>query len=53
MVDKKERNLEPDSKQSVSFRNGCITSLIAIMKKKRVWKNRKNVFRIDIRALNN
>lgn len=52
MVDKEERNREPDNKQSIFFRSGYVISLIAIMKKKKAWKIGNKVFRIDIRALN-
>ena len=38
MADRKERNLEPDNKQKVPFKNGCVRSPITIGGKK---ENRK------------
>ena len=38
MADRKERNFEPDNKQKVPFKNGCVRSPITIGGKK---ENRK------------
>ena len=40
MADRKERNFEPDNKQKVPFKNGCVRSPITIGEKKenRKWR---------------
>lgn len=51
MDDRKERNFEPDNKQKVSFKNGCVRSPITIGGKKRKQKIGGKVFSKNVEAV--
>ena len=51
MDDRKERNFEPDNKQKVSFKNGCVRSPITRGGKKRKQKIGGKVFSKNVEAV--